>query len=331
MPDGGNQSEMTWKVTLPCTRAEAEALAEDNLFMASSDSIPTIVTRETDPTEPGNWAIDVYCDAKPNAKMLRDIGRLAPSNRTKPNIVELGDEDWVTMSQAGLEPLRAGRFYVHTSNASPCDDDEITNICVDASQAFGTGHHETTLGCLETLDQLKQHGGRFRNIADVGTGTGLLAFAGHHLWPAAKIIASDIDEIAVNVSRENASLNNIPLGNTKGSVHLLQSNGLDHPAMQRRTPYDLIVANILAGPLVALAPQIAAAATTGTVLILAGLLTDQKDDIVQAYTKAGFRLRNVRLENEWPCLTFRKVRNFRRTRSRYRAKSPLADDYFGEC
>lgn len=327
MPEDPDQDGTSWKVTLPCTRAEAEQLAEDNLFMASTDSVPTIVTRE----DGGNWAIDVYCEQKPDSVLLSNISLLAPSAHTNPVVERLGDEDWVTMSQAGLEPLRAGRFHVHTSNADPLGQKDIIDICIDASQAFGTGHHETTLGCLETLDRLKKRGKRFRNIVDIGTGTGLLAFAAHHLWSGAQIIASDIDAVAVEVSRDNARLNNIPLGIGRRTIRLLQSNGLDHPAIQRRAPYDLIIANILAGPLVSLAPQIAAAASTGTTLILAGLLKEQKTDIVRAYQKAGFRLRDSRLENEWPCLTFRKARNYGRQRSRFRAKSPLADDYFGEC
>ncbi len=120
------------------------------------------------------------------------------------------------------------------------------------------------------------------------------------------------------------NLNQIASGNP-GAVHL------NHPAIQRRAPFDLIIANILAGPLVSLAPQVTVAAKTGTTLILAGLLEDQKTEVVRAYQRAGFRLRNSRLENLWPCLTFVKVRNYGRKRSRLRTKSPLADDYFGEC
>ncbi len=321
----------SWKITLPCTRAEAEALAEDNLFLASADAVPTIVTREVDSEEPDIWAIDVYCDQEPNRNFLKNISRLAPSTRSKPTVEKLGDQDWVTLSQRDLEPLRAGRFYVHTSHSAPMDRPRIRNICIDASQAFGTGHHETTLGCLQTLDQLKRRGKAFANIIDVGTGTGLLAFAANHLWNHAKIVASDIDPVAVDVTRGNATTNNIPLGNLRGKVQLLVSNGMDHPAIHRHAPYDLIIANILAGPLVMLAPQIAASAHIGTTLILAGLLTEQRSDVVSAYTKAGFRLRSIRLENEWPCLTFVKVRKYGRTPTRRRTKSPLAEDYFGEC
>ncbi len=151
----------------------------------------------------------------------------------------------MTLSQAGLEPLHTGRFYVHTSNAPPSDLSGVRNICINASEAFGTGHHETTLGCLQSLDQLRQRCQRFKNIIDIGKGTGLLAFAAHHLWPSAKILAGDIDQIAVDVSRNNALLNNIPMGNHTRSVRLLRSNGLEPPRdcrrlqlMSRRSHYE---------------------------------------------------------------------------------------------
>jgi len=246
-------------------------------------------------------------------------------------VERLANEDWVTLSQQGLEPLRAGRFHVHTSGDQPSTDTKLTNICIDAGRAFGTGHHETTMGCLHSLDQLRRSGHRFRNIADIGTGTGLLAFAAHHLWPEAKIIASDIDPVAVAVTEANAEQNAIPLGNGRRHIRLVQSNGLDHPALGQRAPYDLIIANILAGPLVALAPQIAAASSAGTVLLLAGLLSRQQAEVVRAYVRAGFLLKHSRLDNEWPCLTLVKARKYGWTRKPHRKKSPLASDYFGEC
>ena len=112
---------------------------------------------------------------------------------------------------------------------------------------------------------------------------------------------------------------------------LVQSNGLDHPALRNRAPFDLIIANILAGPLVALAPQIATASGAGTVLLLAGLLTRQKNDVVRAYVHEGFRLKRTHLDNEWPCLTLVKAKKYGWTRKPHRKKSPLASDYFGEC
>ena len=324
----------TWKVSIPCTRAEARALAADNLFISSSDSTPTIVASETDVSRPDEWMIDVYCQAEPDTALIENLLQLSPSAKAgkfQPLVELLADEDWVTLSQQGLEPLRAGRFHVHTSSDLPSENPKLTNICIDAGQAFGTGHHETTMGCLQSLDRLKKTGHRFRNIADVGTGTGLLAFAAHHLWKDAKIIASDIDPVAVTVTRENSEFNAIPLGNRRSQIRLVQSNGLDHPALKQRAPFDLIIANILAGPLVALAPQIAAASGAGTVLLLAGLLSRQKAEVVSAYVREGFRLKHTKLDNEWPSLTLVKSKKYGWVRKPHRKKSPLASDYFGEC
>ena len=309
-------------------------MSEDDPFFSSADNPPTIVARETAPETPDDWLIEIYCNEKPDAAFLKDVAALSPSARqsnTAPVAEKLEDEDWVTLSQQGLEPLRTGRFYVHTSNIPPLNDATVTNICIDAGQAFGTGHHETTMGCLESVDRLKRHGQQYRNIIDVGTGTGLLAFAARRLWPAAAIIASDIDPVAVQVSKDNARINGIATGPLPGAIQLLASNGLDHIAIGRRAPYDLIIANILAGPLIALAPQIAAAAAPNTVLILAGLLKAQQGDVVHAYIKAGFRIRHVQLVNEWPCLTLVKAREYGAPKARRITKSPLARDYFGEC
>ncbi len=324
----------TWKVSIPCTRAEAQALAADNLFISSPDSTPTIVASETDAKHPDEWMIDVYCETEPDPELIANLLLLSPSAQeaaVAPMVERLQDEDWVTLSQQGLEPLRAGRFHVHTSSDQPSGDPKLTNICIDAGRAFGTGHHETTMGCLQSLDQLGRSGHRFRNIADVGTGSGLLAFAAHHLWRDAKIIASDIDPVAVAVTEANAEQNAIPLGNGRSHIRLVQSNGLDHPALRQRAPFDLIIANILAGPLIALAPQITAASKPGTVLLLAGLLSRQKTAVVRAYVREGFRLKHSRLDNEWPCLTLVKAKKYGWIRKPHRKKSPLASDYFGEC
>lgn len=324
----------TWKVSIPCTRAEAQALAADNLFISSADSTPTIVASETDAKRPDEWMIDVYCETEPDPELIANLLLLSPSAQeaaVAPMVERLQDEDWVTLSQQGLEPLRAGRFHVHTSSDEPSGDPKLTNICIDAGRAFGTGHHETTMGCLQSLDQLGRSGHRFRNIADVGTGSGLLAFAAHHLWREARIIASDIDPVAVAVTEANAAQNAIPLGNGRSHVRLVRSNGLDHPAFRHRGPFDLIIANILAGPLIALAPQITAASKPGTVLLLAGLLSRQKTDVVRAYVREGFRLKHSRLDNEWPCLTLVKAKKYGWIRKPHRRKSPLASDYFGEC
>ncbi|SIN86622.1 [LSU ribosomal protein L11P]-lysine N-methyltransferase [Parasphingorhabdus marina DSM 22363] len=323
----------SWKITLPCTRAEAEILAEQELFEISADMGLSIVTREVDAAQPDAWVIDIYTDSQPTKDQLARLAKLSPSaltRKVKPQVEKLPDEDWVSLSQQGLEPLRAGRFHVHTGNDAPLSDPEVVNLQIDAGQAFGTGHHETTLGCLTTLDLLKRRGRHYRNIIDVGTGTGLLAMAARHLWPVARIMASDVDPVAVEVCKRNAALNGLETGCSRHGITMVASNGLDHRAIRQRAPYDLIIANILARPLIGLAPQVAAAAAPGSTLILAGLLTEQQEELVGAYRHNGFRLVESRKQDQWPCLVLQRRRDHRSSRPLSQIRSPLPETYFGE-
>ncbi|MEO0441893.1 MAG: 50S ribosomal protein L11 methyltransferase, partial [Pseudomonadota bacterium] len=263
----------SWKITLPCTRAEAEKLAEQEMSESATDLDLSIVTREVDAADPDIWAIDIYSDSKPTAELLARLAELSPSAlaaKAKPEAEKLPDADWVSLSQEGLEPIRAGRFHVHTGNDAPLSEPDVVNLHIDAGQAFGTGHHETTQGCLKTLDKLKRQGRHFRNIIDVGTGTGLLAMAARHLWPVARLMASDVDPVAVEVGRRNVSLNGFQTGTGRHAIALVASNGLDDRKIRQRAPFDLIIANILARPLIGLAQQISAAAAPGSTLVLAG-------------------------------------------------------------
>lgn len=301
----------SWRVTLPCTKAEAEALKDDIAAFATLDSPPVLMTSEPDPARPDEWRLDAYFEAKPSKADLALLSSLVPSAKgLKPAVAQLGDADWVTLSQAGLEPIRAGRFFVHT----PTHRDEVPSDTVafeiDAGRAFGTGHHETTTGCLIALDRLKASGAVFANIADIGTGTGLLAFAALRLWPAARAIASDIDPISIEVTGENAAINHIPLGQGPGQVALAIAAGLDHRRLAARAPYDLVIANILAGPLIELAPDIAAALAPGGRLILAGLLDHQAARVGAAYRRRGLALLGQVNRGEWPALVLRKRPRF---------------------
>jgi ribosomal protein L11 methyltransferase len=299
-------SAESWKLTLPCTRAEAEALDGDIAALAMLDNPPVLMTSETETDNPDSWRLDAYFEGKPNATTVKLIRTLVPSARqVKPELEKLDQEDWVTMSQQGLEPVTAGRFYVRNSAGDPVPDD-VVPFLIPASAAFGTGQHETTSGCLLMLDRLRTIGGRFGNIADIGTGTGLLAFAAMHLWPRAYLTASDIDPISVAVTEENAVTNDIPLGMGTGKLTLFAAAGVDHPGIANRAPYDLLIANILAGPLIELAPSLCAMIEDGGTLILAGLLDDQADRVIAAYRKQGMRLAD-RIDNgPWPTLRLRK-------------------------
>jgi ribosomal protein L11 methyltransferase len=288
---------MSWRVTLHCTRAEAEALPESDDLFALSDSPPVIVADEPDPHAPDDWRIHAYFAEQPTTQELVLLRRLAAN--AEPEIEHLEDTtDWVVKSQQGLEPIRAGRFFVHTPMHYADRPEGAVSFEIDAGLAFGTGQHDTTAGCLAALDRLQVGGKRFENIADIGTGTGLLAFAALALWPEAKAIATDIDPISIDVTRDNAAINGVKLGHGAGELLLAVADGMDSPMLAARAPYDLLIANILAGPLVELAPAFAKAVSPGATIVLAGLLDAQADAVIAAYEAEGMELVE-RSEGEW--------------------------------
>ena len=211
----------------------------------------------------------------------------------------------MTLSQQGLAVVTAGRFHVRNLASDPEQPGQV-NILIAASRAFGTGQHETTAGCLTMLDRMRQVGMRFNNMADIGTGTGLLAFAAMSLWPRAHAIASDIDPVAVEISAENAVTNGVPLGAGPGRLALVTAAGANHAAIIGRAPYDLLIANILAGPLIELAPSLCALVEDGGTILLAGLLDTQVDAVLAAYRAQGMRLAERTDRGDWPTLRLRK-------------------------
>jgi len=288
---------VSFRVTVPCTRAQGEAVAALDDVLTGA----VIVADEPDPSRPDEWLIHAYFEHPPSADELAALRSLGSG---EPRVEELAESDWVTMSQSGLQPIRAGRFTVHTPMFPP--EDERINFEIDASLAFGTGQHATTSGCLEALDRLERQGKCFANIADIGTGTGLLAFAALALWPEAKCIATDIDPVAVEVARDNAAINRVKLGHGVGQLLLAQADGMDSPLLAARAPFDLIVANILAGPLVELAPAFAKALAAGGSIVLAGLLDTQAAAVAHAYEAEGLVLRDAGF-GEWPVLVCKRA------------------------
>lgn len=280
----------SWKVSLPCTRAEAEAIDAGTIEI---DAV--LMTTETVEDDVEHWRLDAYLENEPDAAMLAAIKALVPSAAgVEPEVEALTAQDWVTLSQEGLEPIREGRFVVHTS-AHPVEAPEGGRaFLIDAGRAFGTGHHATTSGCLAMLDGLSDK--RFANIIDVGTGTGLLAFAGAHLWTHAKVMATDIDPAAVDVTRENAAANGIE------GVDLVVADGALSDAITAGAPYDLVIANILAGPLVSMAPELAAIAAPDATIVLAGLLETQRAQVVEAFEACGCTLEASDRRGDWTIL-----------------------------
>ncbi len=216
-------------------------------------------------------------------------------------IALLPDQDWIKLSEEGLPPVRAGRFFVYGAHDAGTVPPAVIPIRIEAGMAFGTGHHETTALCLSTLSDLAKRK-RFRRVLDLGCGTGLLAIGAAKLWKR-KVIASDIDCVAVAITRENA------IANGEGSrVQAVLADGLISPALAAHAPYDLIIANILASPLTMLAPQIARATAPGGTAILSGLLAWQENLVLSFYRPQGFALREIRRDGSWSALVLERAK-----------------------
>lgn len=294
-----------WMATLPCTRADAERIdAQAELLFADTASPPIFSFVEATTDNADDWLLQVYFDHKPGRALLKQIGDLLPGTAA-PRAEQVKPQDWVSLSQQGLPPITAGRFHVRNGEDDAPSPAHV-NFLIPASRAFGTGQHETTHGCLEMLDSLRGQGQRFGNIADIGTGTGLLAFAALSLWPRAHAIASDIDPASVEVTVENIALNTLREGTDAGEIAVVEAAGTDHPDIAARAPYDLVIANILAGPLISLAPAFAAHLADGGSLVLAGLLNEQADAVIAACRRHGLRLAARTDRGQWPTLHFRK-------------------------
>ncbi|HEX2593689.1 MAG TPA: 50S ribosomal protein L11 methyltransferase [Rhizomicrobium sp.] len=211
-------------------------------------------------------------------------------------IVELlPDVDWIKLSQEGLPPVRAGRFFVYGAHDRGKVPPGVIPIRIEAGMAFGTGHHETTALCLTAMSDLSKVR-RYENVLDLGTGTGLLAIGAAKLWRK-RVIASDIDQVAVEIAKENARANGEgPL------VNAFTADGLVHPALAAAAPYDLLIANILAAPLTFLAPQIARSVKRGSMIILSGLLVWQENMVLSFYRPHDMVLRRTYRKGPWSAL-----------------------------
>jgi ribosomal protein L11 methyltransferase len=227
---------------------------------------------------------------------------LSTAYNAKPFVVsEVPDKDWVAEVRRELAPVEAGDFFVYGSH----DSDKVPANCkpllIEAAMAFGTGHHGTTKGCLTALDNLFKSGFIGTNVVDIGCGTAVLAMAAALCW-SGKVLASDIDEIATETSKANAHANG--LGDR---IEVITCAGFDHPDLNASAPYDLILANILKGPLVALAPDMSKNSILGGYIILSGLLNTQADAVIDAYSDESFELVDHIKITEWSILTLRKI------------------------
>lgn len=218
-------------------------------------------------------------DAAQQAKLT-----LADWRTTSVTIEQLPAKDWVSETQAGLAPVRAGRFLVYGSHDADKVTDDIIPLLVDAGMAFGTGHHGTTAGCLRIFSELLEAGFQLNTVLDLGCGAGVLAMAVAKSLPDAEILATDIDPDAIDVTDQNIIENNV-----KGRIQTAVANGFDSPVLKGRQ-FDLIFANILAGPLMGLADDIEAATATGGRVILSGILDEKADQVAEHFRERGLQV-----------------------------------------
>ncbi len=241
------------------------------------------------------WEVGAYFTEAPDDVAL---ALMAAAHGARPFAVsELPDIDWVAHVRRELSPVEAGRFFVYGSHDTDKLPEGRVGLLIEAAMAFGTGHHGTTLGCLRALDRLETAGFHGRNVIDVGCGTAVLAMAAARIWPE-KVLASDIDAVAVEVAQANVEANDL-----EGRVECLEAVGFEHPAIHERAPFDLVFANILKGPLIALAPDMARHVAPGGHAILSGLLVTQAADVMAAYQAEGFALHHREDIGEWSTLT----------------------------
>jgi ribosomal protein L11 methyltransferase len=295
----------SWKLVAhaPKPIVEAALLAHDEIEDWDFDLV--IAGREVAEDCPQDWVLEAWYPTRPGKAQRAALAGLFKGAAPPIKIEKLLDEDWLALSQAGAPPVEAGRFHVRTPDfaAKP----GLIDLVIPAAQAFGTGQHQTSAGCLEMLGHMKARGMRARTIADIGSGTGLLGFAARALWPRATITLSDIDPVCIEVIEHNATLNHVPLGGGRGAVSIVVADGMDDPLLEVRGPYDLLLANILAGPLIALATDFADHVEAGGHVVLAGLLAgEQEARVRRAFRRAGFRLAARLQRGDWAILWLRR-------------------------
>jgi ribosomal protein L11 methyltransferase len=284
-----------------CVEVGLPELASVEPFEAAlaSDAGPVTISR----AESGGWRLAVYAEGPPNradvtsriAVAAASIGIEAPGVTITP----VPDIDWVSHVHARTPPIKAGRFYVHGSHVTGPVPDDCVPILMDGGPAFGTGDHQSTRGCLVALDKMSQDQS-ISKILDLGCGSGILSIAAARIWPA-EIIAADFDADAVAMTTRCAEANGVA-----GRIAAIRSRGFQNAKLRAGAPFDLVLANILARPLMRLAPAIARHLAPGGRVVLSGLLAEQGPAVLDAYGGHALTLADRIEIGEWLTLVMLK-------------------------
>lgn len=298
---------MTFRqASLKVPAASAEALAGLLEDAFSVDPAPPVVTLFEGAKESDPWQVALLFEEEIDRRRLDGVVARAQRSLGLPPhalLVEtLAERDWVSESQKLRAPVIAGRIFLYGAHDRHRRRPFGIALEIEAGQAFGTGQHATTAGCLLLLDRLAKRL-QPRRMLDLGCGSGVLALAMAKLW-GRPVLASDIDPVAVRVAAETVRRNRLRPGR---DVRTVAAIGLAHPAIRKAAPFDLVAANILAAPLVGMAGAVAHATAPGGHLILAGLLRRQEARVVAAYRDRGFIRVDRHVEGDWPTLVLRRV------------------------
>ena len=275
-------------------RADAEAAAAAIDADPATDTLTYSILEEDEDHDV--WRIDAFPTTDEEKAAL--VALLRGHGALRVIVEKLADADWLAMALSGLPPVRAGRFFVYGAHDKGLAPASTINLRIEAGAAFGTGHHGTTVGCLAAFDQLLKRR-RFNRVLDVGCGTGVLAIAAARTGSKVAV-GTDIDGPSVRIANENAQLNH-------STARFVHASGLNDPRVRKDAPYDLVFANILAPPLVALAQDIKRALKPGGIAILSGLLRTQERRIIAAYASRGFRLERRLHRDAWSALVLRRA------------------------
>jgi ribosomal protein L11 methyltransferase len=291
------QSPQYWKVNFHIPSA-AVTTAEDS-FGDMTLAVSSFVADE----DKGIWLMELLCGESPDMEEVkrRLMVISALHDVPMPDMVmeKIAQTDWLAQVARNFPPLSIGRFYVHGSHVEEAPPVGSIAIQVDAGAAFGSGEHGTTRCCLEAMDWLAKKRS-FSRILDMGCGSGILAIAAAKLWKN-DVLAADIDPVAVRVTQQNATVNR-----EQTRVTGVVSDGYSSERIKRGAPYDLIIANILARPLIAFAPDLAKNLADDGVAVLSGLLTSQETQVAAAHKMQGLKLDKRFTHEGWCTLVLKK-------------------------
>lgn len=290
-----------WRVSLsygrPLTEAEGQAL-----FAAFEEEVLSVFLHNKESADGNNWEVTLITAGEPDLDRLHTMAdELVSLPRTHVTAEPQPEEDWLQHVHRHFPPLTIGRFFIYGSHYDGAIPADLIPLRIDAATAFGSGEHETTHGCLLALQELKDQGFAPKNALDMGCGSGILALAAVKLWPGITTLCIDIDPESVVVTHRHAALNG-----ESDAIIAEAGDGYAAPRVAAMAPYDLVLANILAGPLVEMAPDAAKVLADGGYAILSGLLARQEQDVTAAHLAAGLTAARSLALGDWRALVFQK-------------------------